>query len=370
MQKNSVIRLKSILDGSGDLDSRFKAVRSRIFPIVPSQYDVTNLCNMTCTGCMYFEGDGWFKGDVNQSFDQWLDFFQSESTRGVNFPHIGGAEPSLNLPALRAAAKVFKRGVIYTNGGKKIPEEINLAIQVSIWSDDETEEEVRGNRFFNTALKHYSGDSRAIFVCTLSKASAPSIEAIVGKCAEHGVQITFNHFSRPNHREYAADYLRDWQLENNADSIDLSMSKSETAEVHAKIEALKTLYPETIVFSAHYAQQLASEDLYTLDSQGIATNCASRLDDTMRHYLPDMSREMGTKCCTPNVDCSSCSLYAMAYASITDRLEDFVSSETRLTEWLDIVETWESIFCRKTPISEAVIIPARELTAQEPSLIF
>jgi len=369
MDRHCVASLKTILNGSEVLDSRFKNARSRIFPIVPSQYDVTNLCNMTCTGCMYFEGDGWFKGDVNQSYEQWLSFFESESARGVNFPHIGGAEPSLNLPALRAAAKVFKRGVIYTNGGKKISEEINLAIQVSIWSDDETEEEVRGNRFFNTALNHYSNDSRVIFVCTLSKASISSVEAIVKKCSEHSVQITFNHFSRPNHREYAADYLRDWQLENNADSVDLSMSKSETVEVHAKIEALKVLYPETIVFSTHYAQQLASDDLYTLDSQGIATNCASRLDDTMRHYLPDMSREENTKCCTPNVDCSSCSLYAMAYASITDRLDSFVSSAEHLTEWLEIVETWESIFCRRNKVNELKTIPIRQLSDQESAVL-
>lgn len=223
MNKNSIISLKAILDGSKSLKSRFKNLRFRVFPIVPSQYDVTNLCNMTCTGCMYFEGDGWFKGEVNQSYEQWLEFFQSESARGVNFPHIGGAEPSLNLAALRAAAKVFERGVIYTNGGKKIPEEVNLSIQVSIWSDDETEEEVRGNRFFNTALEYYSNDPRAIFVCTLSKASRPCVETIVKKCAQKGVQITFNHFSRPNHRDYAAEYLRDWQLENNADSVDLSL---------------------------------------------------------------------------------------------------------------------------------------------------
>ena len=369
MDRHSVISLKGILNGSKFLESRFHDVRSRIFQIVPSQYDVTNLCNMTCTGCMYFEGDGWFKGDVNQSYEQWLSFFESESARGVNFPHIGGAEPSLNLPALRAAAKVFQRGAIYTNGGKKIPEDINLAIQVSIWSDDETEEEVRGNRFFNTALNHYSNDPRAIFVCTLSKASIAPIESIIRKCAEHGVQITFNHFSRPNHREYAADYLRDFQLENDADSIDLSLSKAETIDVHAKIEALKALYPETIVFSPHYADQLASDDLYTLDSQGVATNCASRLDDTMRHYLPDMSREENTKCCTPNVDCSSCSLYAMAYASITDRLDSYVSSPEHLTEWLEIVETWESIFCRRNAVNELKAIPIRQLSAQESAVL-
>ena len=369
MDKHSAISLKGILNESRVLKSRFKDIRSRIFPIVPSQYDVTNLCNMTCTGCIYFEGDGWFKGDVNQSYEQWLEFFESESARGVNFPHIGGAEPSLNLPALRAAAKVFQRGVIYTNGGKKIPEEINLAIQVSIWSDDETEEEVRGNRFFNTALKHYSNDPRAIFVCTLSKASNSSVEAIVKKCAQQGVQITFNHFSRPNHRDYAADYLRDWQLENNADSVDLSLSKSETVDVHLEIERLKLLYPETIVFSVHYADQLASDDLYTLDSQGVATNCASRLGDTMRHYLPDMSREKNTKCCTPNVDCSSCSLYAMAYASITDRLDSFVSSAEHLTEWLEIVETWESIFCRRSALNESKTIPLRQISIQESEIL-
>jgi len=240
---------------------------------------------------------------------------------------------------------------------------------VSIWSDDETEEEVRGNRFFNTALNHYSNDPRAIFVCTLSKASIAPVESIIRKCAEHSVQITFNHFSRPNHREYAADYLRDFQLENDADSIDLSLSKTETVDVHAKIEALKAIYPETIVFSPHYADQLASDDLYTLDSQGLATNCASRLDDPMRHYLPDMSREENTKCCTPNVDCSSCSLYAMAYASITDRLDSFVSNAKHLAEWLDIVETWESIFCRRNADNELKTIPVRQLSAQESAVL-
>lgn len=149
----------------------------------------------------------------------------------------------------------------------------------------------------------------------------------------------------------------------------ISLSKSETADIHKEIERLKLLYPKTIVFSAHYANQLASDDLYILDSQGVATNCASRLGDTMRHYLPDMSREKNTKCCTPNVDCSSCGLYAMAYASITDRLDSFVSSAEHLAEWLEIVETWESIFCRRRTLNESKTIAVRQLLTEEPEVL-
>ena len=54
--------LLSTLMVDPNLLHRFRALRDRVFPIKPSQYDVTNLCNLSCVGCLYFEGANAFVG--------------------------------------------------------------------------------------------------------------------------------------------------------------------------------------------------------------------------------------------------------------------------------------------------------------------
>jgi hypothetical protein len=47
-------------------------------------------------------------------------------------------------------------------------------------------------------------------------------------------------------------------------------------------------------------------------------NCCVLLTPSLRHYSTDLSQSSG-KCCTPNIDCSSCRLYAQSFASALAR---------------------------------------------------
>src|ERR1700742_3621324 len=95
---------------------RFRAMKS-------SNYDINNTCNLTCEGCYYFVS-GQKTYNKRPSAIDYDQFFRAEAGRGINYPVFSGGEPSLNPTALRAAAKYWTSGIIYTNGIKKVPPEV------------------------------------------------------------------------------------------------------------------------------------------------------------------------------------------------------------------------------------------------------
>src|SRR5947209_6651780 len=117
--------------------------RKRFRTIKSSNYDISNTCNLTCEGCYYFvSGQKTFnKRPSPRDYDL---FFASETARGVNYPQFSGGEPSLNVDALRIAAKHWSNGIIYTNGARKIPDEIPFRIAISVWGAKDRNDRLRG----------------------------------------------------------------------------------------------------------------------------------------------------------------------------------------------------------------------------------
>ncbi len=345
MNRISIRDLRKMIACEPDLVRRFAYLREQIMPIHASQYDVTNLCNLSCVGCLYFDGENHWRGKVEDNESALCNFFEAEKKRGVNFPHFGGAEPALNPTALRAANRFFSRGVIYSNGSHPIARDINFAIHISVWSDIAQEKTLRGNSALMKALKHYSGDSRAVFVMTLSSKSISNIEGIVSLCKEHNTKLTFNHYSPPIASQ-PEKYLRKNQLFNGIHPDQLYLSAFEIKKAHEKITELKQRFHSTIIYSCAYGEWISqNQGIYNIDPKNDqAIDCASRLTEKMRHFHPDLSREKHTKCCTPNIDCRTCRLYAMAYASKINLLEQHIHSLESFKKWLDIAETWSSLF--------------------------
>lgn len=356
--------LHTSLSADDELRQRFQALRARLFPIRPSQYDVTNLCNLSCVGCLYFDGPGAFKGDVESDPRRLDAFYRREAARGVNFGHFGGAEPSLNQAALAAAFAHIPRGTVYTNGRRRIAAEIGYRLHISVWAAGPTEGLLRGTSAFRRALDNYAGDPRALFVLTLTSESLAQLPEIAAACSDGGFQLSFNQYSPTEARSSSNEHLRAQQRTAGADTLTLQLD--EGSRVHEAVERVRARYPQTIVYSPEYFTWFGSgASIHRLDpATGWSLNCASRLTDTMRHFRPDLSRDEVSKCCTPNVDCGTCRLYSMSYSTQIGGLADHVGSTRELARWVSIVETWEALFCPAPAArASAAVEPSRCLAA-------
>ncbi|MFN3233079.1 MAG: radical SAM protein [Alphaproteobacteria bacterium] len=339
-----------VLQRHPEIFSRFTDLRKRVFPIFPSQYDITNICNLNCVGCLYFDGDDVFDGQPELDAERLDRFFETEASRGVNFAHISGAEPSLNPAAMRAASRHIPRGVIYTNGHRKIDADIDFRLHISIWALGDREALLRGQGVLARALENYADDPRAVFVLTLSKESVKDLDEVAEICFLHGVTLTLNQYSPTVRSETPNPHLRKSQKSGGADNLDLVLEGDALSEAFDKVFDLQARYPETIRFSRAYAAQMAKPGgLFQVDpSTGISSNCASRLNDKMRHYLPDLQAHRGNKCCTSHIDCASCGLYAMAYATMINELGNVPAELPELEAWIEVAELWEALFCLPT----------------------
>ncbi len=142
--------------------------RRKFISIKSSNYDLSNTCNLTCEGCYYFLSNQ--KTDNKRPSREAYDaFFAAEAARGINYPLFSGGEPSLNSTALRIAGKYWKNGIIYTNGMRKIPDDVSFRIAISIWGANERNTRLRGDQAYFTALDTAAGDSRAFIYLTINR---------------------------------------------------------------------------------------------------------------------------------------------------------------------------------------------------------
>jgi len=116
---------------------------ARFTQLKASNYDLSNTCNLTCEGCLYFARSS--SGPAHDGIDaEWEALFAAEAARGINFAYIAGAEPALQPARLQSAWRHIKTGVIFTNGTRKIDPDIGFRIHVSLWGIGETAKELRG----------------------------------------------------------------------------------------------------------------------------------------------------------------------------------------------------------------------------------
>jgi hypothetical protein len=104
-------------------------------------------------------------------------------------------------------------------------------------------------------------------------------------------------------------------------------------------------FPETVVYSRAYNDWATRPGpLHDIDPEtGIATGCGSRIIGQMRYHTAD-GEMAARKCCTPDVDCSSCRMYSGGWSSkFQPTLED-VASEAAFSDWLEMMRTLGQIF--------------------------
>jgi len=294
-----------------------------------SGYDITNKCNLSCEGCFFFEGELSAHYDSDKTAAEYRAFFATEKARGITYPHFAGAEPALVQDRLRVAAEFWKIGLIYTNGTKKIADDLPFMIHISVWGGEEKDRLLRGGKVLEKAIENYRGDKRAIFMYTINPQNIDDIEGVVKKMAQNDLRISFNHFSAS--RQYKKEF---------ADSK-MIFSPNDLLKSKDLLRQLIAEYPRTIVFSKHYNNFVHQPGaIFNIDPQtGIATNCAILGMPHHRQHHTDFSYS-DSECCIANVDCSECRHYVSIYTLIMSRMKEAVKSKGAFEAWLETYYTW------------------------------
>lgn len=351
-----------------DQKRAFVALRRRLGRLRGSNYDISNTCNLTCEGCLYFAREGELPVETPDTDRDWELLFEQEAARGVNFAYLAGAEPSLVPNRIRAAQAHIPNGVVFTNGTKKLPDDIRYRIHVSLWGLDDTGGMLRGADVNAKAFRNYSGDPRAIFVLTINAQNTNEIVEIARQCAEADVTLTFSFFSPTDSyntfiakgQAQESDYLR---LGGNS-SYDLRHTPESLARAREEIVKATGLYPDTIKYSLHYNDWISqpAEMLWDLDENNVAINCGNRLTKTHRHYAADATLNDG-KCCSPNIDCRECRAYAMGFGTFLTRHQVFAKGETDFAAWNEGWQIWADMFM-PLPEDDVTAAPAPAEAAQ------
>ncbi|PPC73976.1 hypothetical protein C4K68_28055 [Pokkaliibacter plantistimulans] len=320
----------------------------------PAFYEIETRCNLKCEGCYYFEGGETQTTKQVTREEDWKDFFKQESARGVSMAYFVGAEPALAQHRLLAAAEQFPWGNIGTNGTIKIDRDIPYRIGVSVWASNDADDiKLRGASVFRKALNNYKGDPRAIMLFTVSKWNISSILEVAKMCADHGVELTYNIYSPTktflekidNHESNDKYFFR----QSNTDHSPI-LSNDDLSRARDLMNDTIELFPGTVIYSKAYNDFMCTPgSRYDLDENGIATNCHSRIVDPMRYYTTDL-QSIPSKCCTPDVDCSSCRMYSGGWSSKFVPSVNDLKDRNSFISWLNIIDTLGKIFLYKNAL--------------------
>ena len=325
-------------DESGHAPARrFRTMKS-------SNYDINNTCDLTCEGCYYFVS-GQKTHNRRPSAADYDAFFQAEVARGVNYPVFSGGEPSMNPAALRTAARYWNSGIIYTNGARRIPDEVPFRVAISVWGAKARNERLRGANSYDRAFATAAGDRRAMIYFTISRDNIDDIEAVVLDCVAQGIDISFQDFSMTTEymRLLEADappgenpYFRISTADDN-----LSLSMADRARAAAIIDALIDRFPERIIFSKalndwmHRAPAIHDIDPMT----NVATDCAMLNSPWHLSYGFDLKPTRGKACCAPEFDCRDCRVGPVStYTLLAKSAREMRTSETARARLAEVRE--------------------------------
>jgi hypothetical protein len=332
----------------------YEFLRREVLPISPSQYDISDICNLRCEGCFFFVGhdhDGHGTLDDLKAVDA---FFGGEAARGVSYAEVAGAEPSLAEAKLAIMARHIPKGVIYTNGVRRITSEIGYRLQVSLWGLPRQSARLRGANVVAKQMRNYRDDPRAVFVFTVNRLNVRSIPELVEFCANEGARLTFNHFSPTQ------DYLdrlgqtlpeRDDYFRFSDGGENLVLGPDDLRRSEGLIAEALERRPDTVVYDAGFNAWIHGlGSLHRVDpATGVAVDCAGRLTRGYRHFHTDLTDAGDVKCPTPNIACETCRCYAQSLGTALHRLTTASLRRRGVEQWLRLWRLWLLLFWGDLP---------------------
>lgn len=294
--------------------------------------DLTNACNLRCTGCYYFS-EGMDLTGGPPSDEEFHRFIQRELQRGTNFVTVVGGEPSLQPDRLRALHENFRINVA-TNGLIRIPTEgmESMPIGIAVWGAEDTDTRLRGGgkvAVFRTALDNYRNDPRAFWYYTVTPGQASEIEPVVERCVDNGNPVLFNFYS---------------DMAGLGPAYDGRYGFDEALEA---IDRVIARYPDRILLSRYLAKTVATGRLYgqswghevcTSLSVGHPAN-EERLKNGnpynphFRAYHANLTDTR--RCCTGvDRDCGNCFDVWEHFSWIILNMKKHLGSKEEFTNWL------------------------------------
>ncbi len=353
-------------DASPEVKRFHQHLRQEVLPLRPSQYDISDTCNLFCEGCLFFAGSdhaGRRAADDLEAVDR---FFAGEAARGVNYAEVAGAEPSLVEDKLVIMTRHIPHGVIYTNGTKKLTAEITHRLQISLWGLPKQSEKLRGADVVAKQVKNYRDDPRAIFVFTVTGDNVATIPDIVRFCADEGMRLSFNHYSPTESylaRLPAPAGARDDYFRFSDENDNLLLSRASLARSKDLIDAAMEQYPRTVLYDRAFNAWIHDPGgLHDLDpGTGVATHCACKITKSYRHFHADLTDAGEVKCATPNIACDSCRLYAQSLGTLLARRTRPALQGDGFEEWVRLWRLWYMLFWGNLPaeFDPAIAAPHR-----------
>ncbi|WP_431272116.1 hypothetical protein [Dankookia sp. P2] len=336
---------------------RYDRLRRLAGGIVGSNYDVSDVCNLRCEGCLYFEGSDRAGHKDSEADNAWNALFAAEKARGVNFAYLAGAEPALQRARLRMAARHIGRGVVFTNGTVSIDPDLPFAIHVSIWGDQASTPALRGAGSYDRAFRLFGKDPRARFIMTVNALNIETTWTVAERCAAEGARLSFSLFSPT--MQYRG------KLEAQAGNDDatfristpdrhLAPTPADLLRIRDTLDAVSARYPGTVLYKGAYNRWVTDPaGLYRIDPvTGWATDCGTRNTGRHRHVRVDLTTSQ-SKCCSPNLDCRDCRSYAMAAGTAVSRFRRFATTFEGFRDWIEISEGWAALFLRDWPLESS-----------------
>ncbi len=336
-------------------DAAFWArLRRLILPLRPSQYDVTSRCNLTCEGCLFFAGDEHGRHRNADDLGAVEAFFAAEAARGVRYGYFGGAEPSLAEAKLRAAARHIPYGVVFTNGTRRLTSDIPYRIHVSVWGRPDRSRDLRGADMLPKQVRNYARDPRAVFVFTVTALNIDDIPWVAAFCADRDLPLTFNHYS-PTARYEAvlAGAVNADRFHTRAAAGDVAvLAPDDLRRARDVIDQLLADGTGRLLYTpAFNALVHDPAGLYPArDARGVALDCGVRLGGSLRHHTTDLAAS-AEKCCTPNVGCATCRLYAQSLATVLARETRALRGSRSMSRLLPLWRLWCALFLNDAALS-------------------
>lgn len=337
--------VREALDTDAELARTYAKIRRHARGIRISGYDLTKRCNLRCEGCFFFEGELSTRYEEDKSLAEYDEFFAAEVDRGINYPHFAGAEPALVQDRLHLAWRHWQRGLVYTNGTKRIDPEIGFMVHLSLWGNPDTDRRLRGAPVFRRAVENYAGDPRAVVMMTVSPHNVDEIPEVVRHCADAGLRVSFNHFS-PS-RQYlrkidagAATRPRTtFRLSGKDDN--LILTEDHLRRIRSLVDEARESHPGTVVYSHYYNEWINDPSpRFTIDPDtGMAVDCPILNMPHHRQHHVDLSYR-DDECCVANIDCTGCRHYVSGYTKIMANRTDHTGSVDRFAGWVDVFDTW------------------------------
>jgi len=320
---------------------RFRAVRSFSRSIRASEYHITNACNLRCRGCWFFafEFDRATKDQTRP--DELRAFIERERVRHINAALLIGGEPTLVPDRVAAFVNGMEYVTISTNGLRPLPRSgfERVSIGITLFGGGDLDDQLRairpgGRQFtglFDTVLRNYRNDRRAIFNYAVTQSAIDRIDETVRRIRDNGNVLTFNLYT---------DYRSDGTPHHSTDQPLLD-----------ELLRVADSYPDAVIAHPYYLRALVtgetsfggfSYDVCPSVSWDHPVHAERRANGNPTLPLFNVyGADLATLqfCCTSG-HCDGCRDSQAVQTWLLMAARSFLHSQTGLRTWIELAETY------------------------------